>query len=137
MIGEVQTHYLDLDDGRLAFSDYGGSGQAVVMLPGMAALRSEYRFLAQPGRFDAAVALGTCSRQPSDERLEQVKSPTLVVMGAKDPDYPDPAEEGKIVARHTGGKLVMIEGAGHYPQSEIPQATAAAIIEFLNSSSHR
>jgi len=42
----MQTQYLELNEGRLAYTDYGGSGPLVLMLPGMAALRSEYRFLA-------------------------------------------------------------------------------------------
>ena len=42
----MQTQYFERSEGRLAFSDYGGSGQLVLMLPGMGALRSEYRYLA-------------------------------------------------------------------------------------------
>ena len=48
----MQTQFLELTDGTLAYSDYGGSGQPVLMLPGMGALRSEYRYRpeAQRGR---------------------------------------------------------------------------------------
>jgi hypothetical protein len=73
--------------------------------------------MAQPGPFAAAAALGTSSRQPSVERLERV------VMGSRDPDFPDPAEEGKIVANHTGGRLELIDGAGHYPKSQMHKKT--------------
>ena len=263
----MQTQFLELPDGRLAYSDYGGNGQPVLLLPGMGALRSEYRYLApklsetgfralsvdlrgqgessvpwkvydvpsvgqdilaliehhdagpahligtsfagapivwaaaefpervrsivlvnsfvrdakpnplmaalfwlmlhnpwrvrtwsmyygtlyptqkppdfneylnqlrvnlaEPGRFDAVTALGTSSRVPSDERLRQVSVPTLVLMGSKDPDFPDPAAEGKDLAELTGGKLELIDGAGHYPQSEMPEATAQVVIDFL------
>ena len=41
----MRTCFLDLSNGRLAYSIYGTSGQPVLMLPGMGALRSEYRFL--------------------------------------------------------------------------------------------
>ena len=37
--------------------------------------------LKQPRRFDAAVALGNSSRQPLEERLKQVKAPTLIITG--------------------------------------------------------
>ena len=87
--------------------------------------------LSQPGRFHAAAALGNSSRQPSDERLEQVKAPSLVIMGSKDPDFPDPAAEGRIVAERTGGRVELVEGAGHYPQTEMPDQTAAILLKFF------
>jgi pimeloyl-ACP methyl ester carboxylesterase len=90
--------------------------------------------MAQPGRFDAAAALGNSSRQPSEERMQRVQAPTLVIMGTKDPDFPDPAGEGKIVAEQTGGRLELIEGAGHYPQTEMPEKTTPIVIDFLKGS---
>ena len=87
--------------------------------------------LSQRGRFQAAVGFTTCSRVPSEERLNRVKVPTLILMGMKDPDFPDPKAEGKYVARETGGRLDLIEGAGHYPQTEMPEKTASIIINFL------
>jgi pimeloyl-ACP methyl ester carboxylesterase len=87
--------------------------------------------LAQPGRMDAAKALANSSRQPSAKRLNGVKAPTLVIMGTKDPDFPDPAAEGRIVAEQTRGTLALVEGAGHYPQTEMPEKTAPSVIDFL------
>jgi pimeloyl-ACP methyl ester carboxylesterase len=88
--------------------------------------------LAQPGRFEAAKALANSSRRPSDESLEQLKCSVLVIMGSKDPDFPDPQEEGRIVAERTGGVLEMVEGAGHYPQTEMPEKTFSIIMDFLD-----
>lgn len=93
--------------------------------------------LAQPGRMDAANALANSSRQPSTERLPRVKAPTLVIMGTQDPDFPDPAAEGKIVAEQTHGSLELVEGAGHYPQTEMPEKTVPIIIEFLKQDARR
>jgi pimeloyl-ACP methyl ester carboxylesterase len=87
--------------------------------------------MAQPGRFDAAVALAECSRVPSAERLKDVQAPALVIMGTRDPDFPDPVAEGKYVAEQTGGRLDLVEGAGHYPQTEMPERTAPIVIDFL------
>lgn len=87
--------------------------------------------LSQPGRFEAVKAFPNAPRQPWEERLTQVKAPVLVVMGTKDPDFPDPMAEGQYLAEKVNGKLVMIEGAGHYPQTEMPEKTAAAVLEFL------
>jgi len=42
----MQTHHFERPEGTLAYSDYGGNGQLVLMLPGIGALRSEYRYLA-------------------------------------------------------------------------------------------
>jgi pimeloyl-ACP methyl ester carboxylesterase len=267
---EMETQYLECPEGTLAYDDYGGNGQLVLMLPGMGALRSEYRFLApslfeagyrpvpvdlrghgessvpwktydvpsvgndilaliehldaepahligtsfsagavvwaaaersasvrslvligafvrnviinplmsalfwlmtnnpwrvrfwvmyygslypthkppdfkdyldklgenmaQPGRFDAALALANSSRQPSEERLKRVKAPALVIMGTKDPDFPDPIAEGNYIVEQTNGILELIEGAGHYPQTEMPKTTSSIVIDFLKRS---
>jgi pimeloyl-ACP methyl ester carboxylesterase len=88
----------------------------------------------QPGRMDAAAGLSFSSRQPSDERLNRVKAPTLVIMGGKDPDFPDPAAEGRILAERTGGSLEVIEGVGHYPQTEMPEKAAPILLDFLKRS---
>jgi pimeloyl-ACP methyl ester carboxylesterase len=89
--------------------------------------------LAQPGRFEANKALGDSSRRPSEERLPRVKAPTLVVMGTKDPDFPNPAAEAEYIAAQTHGTVAMIDGAGHYPQTEMPDDTGPVILDFLRS----
>jgi pimeloyl-ACP methyl ester carboxylesterase len=91
--------------------------------------------LATGERFDAVKRLGGSSRQPSVERLPRVKVPALIVMGTKDPDFPDPAAEGRIVADQIGGMLALVEGSGHYPQTEMPEKTTPIIIDFLKRSS--
>lgn len=60
-----------------------------------------------------------------------VTCPALVVMGTKDPDFPDPAVVADRQARALNARKVMIEGAGHYPMAEFPQATADALLPFL------
>ncbi|MCL5950982.1 MAG: alpha/beta hydrolase [Chloroflexi bacterium] len=87
--------------------------------------------LAQPGRFDAAKGLANASRKPSAERLKLIKTSTIVIMGTRDPDFPDPAAEGRLVAEQTGGMLAVVEGAGHYPHAEIPEKTIPIVVDFL------
>ena len=89
------------------------------------------RNLSQPGRFAAVRAMIFSSEPHIAERLSEVKAPTLVVMGSKDPDFPDPAAEANWLAKGTGGEVELIEGAGHYPQSEMVEETAQAILDFL------
>lgn len=68
---------------------------------------------------------------PAEGALSSVRAPSLVVMGAQDPDFPDPAAEASWVAGTLGGQVAMIEDAGHYPQSQQPEATASAVLTFL------
>jgi pimeloyl-ACP methyl ester carboxylesterase len=65
--------------------------------------------------------------------LASVHVPTLVIMGSKDPDFPDPAAEARFTADHLGGpaEVLMIEGVGHYPQAEATDEVAPAIAAFL------
>ncbi|MFC9325973.1 alpha/beta fold hydrolase [Kitasatospora sp. NPDC057015] len=62
-----------------------------------------------------------------------VRCPALVVMGGKDPDFPKPEVVADRQAAALNARKVMIEGAGHYPMAEFPQATADALLPFLAS----
>ena len=262
------TKYIELSDGRLAYSDSGGTGQLVIMLPGMGALRSEYRYLApeleragyrvitldlrgqgesdakweeytvpavgedilqlidhldsgpahvigtsfapaaviwaaaekpeaikslilvspfvrdakislgqrlalaillrgpwkvrnwisyyrslyptckpadfeeyldsleknlrEPGRFNAMMDLGSSSRKSSEERFEKVDQPTLVIMGSEDPDWSNPEAEADFIVNALQAEKLMVEGAGHYPQTEMPEKVVPSILEFLS-----
>ena len=87
--------------------------------------------LKEKGRFAAVKAMGATPRTPSEERLPKVQAPTLVVMGTADPDFPDPTAEANFIVEKTGGQLALIDGAGHYPQTEVPDQTNPCIVEFL------
>lgn len=67
------------------------------------------------------------------ECLVDVVSPTLVIMGEKDPDFKDPEAEADWIARTLRGSHVMVPDAGHYPQSQQPGITSRAIIDFLRN----
>ncbi|MEL7435170.1 MAG: alpha/beta hydrolase [Chloroflexota bacterium] len=85
------------------------------------------------GRFDAVKAYSFATRQPSESRLTKIQAPTLVVMGTADPDFPDPVGEANFIVEKTGGQSALIDGAGHYPQAEMPDKTTPVIIDFLQS----
>lgn len=73
---------------------------------------------------------GIFARQSVYEQLEQIKTPTLVVVGAE--DYPTPvAKAERIAQKIPGAKLVIIPDAGHLCTVEEPAAVNAAIQEFL------
>ena len=55
-------------------------------------------------------------------------------MGTLDPDWPEPRTEadGIVTAMPSGlGRAMMIDGAGHYPQTQFPDQVAAAMLPFL------
>jgi hypothetical protein len=52
----------------------------------------------------------------------------------KDPYFPDPVAEGRYITGQTCGWLEVIEGAGHYPQTEMSEKTTPIVIDFLNAS---
>lgn len=87
--------------------------------------------LQEPGRLAAARAMIASSKAASEERLSKVRVPSLVLMGTRDPDFPEPAVEAKRVADALGGSVQLIEGAGHYPHAEMPEETTTHLLRFL------
>ncbi|WP_441246904.1 alpha/beta fold hydrolase [Kitasatospora sp. McL0602] len=94
-----------------------------------AALKDRLR---EPGRMAAIKGMLAAGQRPCEERLPRLAVPVQVVMGTKDPVFPpDPRIEAEWIAAHTGGRVAMIEGAGHYPMAEFPQQTAELMLPFL------
>lgn len=87
--------------------------------------------LAEDGRMDALRGMISASKRDVEVRLAEVKASVLVVMGTKDPDFADPKAEAETVATLLRGRAVMVDGAGHYPQVEQPDAVARAIRAFV------
>jgi pimeloyl-ACP methyl ester carboxylesterase len=81
------------------------------------------------------MGFGFSPKTASEERLSLVKAPVLVVMGTKDPDWPDPEAEARFVVEALSeapvSELALVEGAGHYPQTEMPEQVTPAILDFL------
>lgn len=93
--------------------------------------------LKQPGRLEALQKMMDASKRASEERIPHVTAPALVLMGSKDPDFKPPEAEAKWLAQALHGTYELIDGAGHYPQAEMPEVTAPLILSFLQSSSER
>lgn len=87
--------------------------------------------LAEPGRMKAVRAMIAASKADVEARLHAVEAPALVVMGTADPDFSDPRAEAQTVARLLRGEVLMVDGAGHYPHAEQPEAVAAAMLAFM------
>ncbi len=93
--------------------------------------------LRRPGGWAAFRATTRTSHEPAHERLGDVHVPTLVVMGTKDPDFPDPAAEARFVAGALGGEVLLVEGAGHYPHAEMPGQVVAAALALVRRATAR
>ncbi len=89
--------------------------------------------LREPGRMKAFQRMAATDHRAAEARLGHVKASVLVVMGTADPDFPDPRAEAALVAERLHGRVALIEGAGHYPQAEMPDAFADKVLEFLGS----
>ncbi len=87
--------------------------------------------LTEPGRMEALQKMMVTSKKEAEIRLNQVKAPTLVIMGSRDPDFKDPQAEASWVAQQLNGNLKMIGGAGHYPHAEMPELVLPEMINFL------
>lgn len=70
------------------------------------------------------------SHAAAEARLGQLRVPTLVVMGERDPDFPDPLAEAATVAELTGGSVLNVPDAGHYPHAEYPEVVTPATIDL-------
>ncbi|MBH0083882.1 alpha/beta fold hydrolase [Salinibacterium sp. SWN167] len=99
---------------------------------------SEYRnavvaAIKRPGYARSFSLTTRADHEHASESLASISCPTLVVMGEKDPDFPNPREEADWISNTLGGTTAMIADAGHYPQSQQPEQTAAAIIDFMSA----
>ena len=97
----------------------------------MAALAAKLR---EPGRMAEFMKTGKTTPADAGAQLPNVRCPALVIMGRLDPDFADPGAEGDAIATAmpTGlGTVAMVDGAGHYPHAQSPDAVAALVIPFL------
>ncbi len=74
---------------------------------------------------------GTGTQQPLWERLDAVRAPVLLLVGAHDAKFTAIAE--RMAAALPDATLRVIAGAGHSVHLERPAATATAIVEWLDA----
>jgi pimeloyl-ACP methyl ester carboxylesterase len=90
--------------------------------------------MSEPGRMKILQAM--CKTDPGEAgaHLPGVTCPVLIIEGGLDPDWADPRAEGeKIIADLPAGlgQLAVIDGAGHYPHAQTPDAVLALSLPFL------
>lgn len=87
--------------------------------------------LQKPGHWEAFQKTTRTSHHAAEAELGNVHAPTLIVMGDLDPDFPNPEAEARWIADKLRGKVLMVPGAGHYPQAEFPELVSPAVVEFV------
>lgn len=87
--------------------------------------------LREPGRMDALRTMIGLSKADTAAIVARSRVPALVVMGTRDPDFPDPVAEARWLAGVLGTEPLIVAGAGHYPHLEMPQRVAPTLLDFL------
>jgi pimeloyl-ACP methyl ester carboxylesterase len=89
------------------------------------------RNLREPGRMTALYSMIRLSKADTAAIVSQTRVPALVIMGTRDPDFPDSAAEAHWLAGELRCDSVIVEGAGHYPHAEMPDRIAPQLLSFL------
>ncbi|KTE16725.1 alpha/beta hydrolase [Sphingopyxis sp. H115] len=90
-----------------------------------------WELLRFPGNREATVLRARMDREPAmAARVGEIEAPTLILFGDKD-RLINPTAAKSFNERIAGSEVVLLPGIGHLPMEEAPDATAAAIADFL------
>ena len=87
--------------------------------------------LREPGRMAALEAMAGLSKAETAAIIPTVRVPALVVMGTHDADFPDAQAEAHWLSKQLGADCLIVEGAGHYPHTEMPEKVSPRLISFI------
>ncbi|AFW01309.1 alpha/beta hydrolase [Gluconobacter oxydans] len=87
--------------------------------------------LREPGRMAALRTMIGLSKADTAALIPRSRVPALVVMGSRDPDFPDAEAEAQWLATQLNADSLMINGAGHYPHTEMPERVAPELLSFI------
>ena len=90
------------------------------------------RMLREPGRMAALQTMVGLSKADTEAMLPLSRVPALVVMGSRDPDFPDAALEADWLAQALKAERLIVEGSGHYPHTEMPERVVPSLLAFLD-----
>ena len=90
-----------------------------------------WELLRFPGNREATSLRATLDREPEmADRIGAIAAPTLILFGRQD-RLINPSAAETFHERIAGSEVVLLDGIGHLPMEEAPDATAAAIADFL------
>ena len=87
--------------------------------------------LREPGRMAALLAMLGLSKADTAAMIPASRVPALVVMGSRDPDFPDAGAEARWLATQLGAHSLIVDGAGHYPHAEMPERVVPELLSFI------
>lgn len=87
--------------------------------------------LHEPGRMEALRTMVYTPKRDTEAMLGSSRIPALVVMGTLDPDFPDAVAEARWLSTRLGASSLTVEGAGHYPHTEMPERVAPPVLSFI------
>jgi 2-succinyl-6-hydroxy-2,4-cyclohexadiene-1-carboxylate synthase len=96
-------------------------------------LRQERRSCKPGGLRSSLLAMGAGSQPWLGARLEEIKVPTLIVVGALDDKFIGIGRE--LAAGINRSRLVIVAGCGHAPHLERPTEYSRIVIEFMDTTS--
>lgn len=91
------------------------------------------RNLREPGRMEALRTMVNLSKHDTESMLPLSRVPALVVMGTRDPDFPDATAEAHWLTSELKARSLIVDGAGHYPHTEMPERVAPEVVSFIES----
>jgi pimeloyl-ACP methyl ester carboxylesterase len=89
------------------------------------------RNLRETGRMAALHSMIGLSKADTAGIVQQNRVPALIVMGSRDPDFEDATAEARWLAGQLGAESLIVEGAGHYPHTEMPDRVAPKLLSFI------
>ncbi len=90
-----------------------------------------WELLRFPGNREATSLRAKLDREPAmADRVGAIEAPTLILFGKED-RLINPSAAATFHERIAGSEIVLLDGIGHLPMEEAPDATAAAIADFL------
>lgn len=87
--------------------------------------------LREPGRMSALQVMIGLSKMDTAAILRRSRVPALIVMGTRDPDFPDATVEAEWLALELNAETLMVDGVGHYPHTETPERVAPRVLSFI------
>lgn len=88
--------------------------------------------LRAPGRYAVTKKLTQASHKETEAQYPKFKTPAIVVMGTKDPDFKNPEGEADICVQLIHAQKAMIQGGGHVLMAEFPQEFVSIVMHFIN-----
>ncbi|UNU41887.1 alpha/beta hydrolase [Sphingopyxis sp. YF1] len=90
-----------------------------------------WELLRFPGNREATVLRARMDREPAmAARVGEIRAPTLILFGRQDRLVNATAAQ-TFHERIAGSDVLILDGIGHLPMEEAPDATAAAVADFL------